>query len=61
MPLVHRNSLNFIGMDRKKEYFIWLETDGEFTAMNKDTGKLQSWSTVSGKMITKNHWQKTET
>ena len=60
MPLVHRNSLNFIGMDRKKEYFIWLETDGEFTAMNKETGELQTWSTVSGKMITKNNWKKTD-
>ena len=46
MPLVHRNSLNFIGMDRKKEYFIWLETDGEFTAMNKDTGKFGPRSQV---------------
>ena len=47
MPLVHRNSLSFIGMGSKQGYLVWLECEGEFTALDR-AGVLHTWSTVTG-------------
>lgn len=47
MPLVHRNTLKFIGMGRKDAYLAWLECEGEFTALDT-SGRLHTWSTVTG-------------
>jgi hypothetical protein len=38
MPLVHRNTLKFIGMDCKSKYLIWHENNGLFTALHGETG-----------------------
>jgi hypothetical protein len=51
MPLVHRNTLKFIGMDAKKNYLIWHENNGLFTALHKETGEIETWSTITGKAI----------
>jgi hypothetical protein len=47
MPLVHRNTLKFIGMGRKDAYLAWLECEGEFTALDTG-GELHTWSAVTG-------------
>ena len=47
MPLVHRNTLSFVGMGSKQEYLVWLESEGEFTALDR-AGRLHAWSTVTG-------------
>lgn len=50
MPLIHRNTLKFFGMDKKSNYLIWRQQDGIFTAVNKKL-KITMWSTVSGKIL----------
>jgi hypothetical protein len=40
MPLVNRNLIGFMGMDEKKNYLIWHECHGKFTALHKESGLL---------------------
>jgi len=35
LPLIHLNSINFVGMKKKSEYLIWREKNGFFTALDK--------------------------
>jgi hypothetical protein len=35
LPFPHRNTINFIGMGSKKDYLIWREKNGFFTALHK--------------------------
>jgi hypothetical protein len=34
IPVPHRNTINFLGMLPKNNYFIWREVNGVFTALN---------------------------
>jgi len=51
MPLVNRNIISFVGMDIKKNYLIWHEAEGKFTALHRLSGLLKTWSLISGKLI----------
>jgi len=37
-------------MEDKKTYKIWLECDGEFTALSDD-GDMRTWSTITGMQV----------
>lgn len=50
IPLLHRNNIKFFGMGDKRDYLIWKQQKGTFTALDKKLN-LTSWSTVTGKMI----------
>ena len=50
MPLPHRNTMKFFGMGDKKDYLIWRQQDGTFTALDKKL-QITMWSTVTGKII----------
>jgi len=50
MPLPHRNTIKFFGMGEKKDYLLWHQSHGTFTALNKKF-KVQMWSTVTGKIL----------
>ena len=50
MPLPHRNTIKFFGMGKKKDYLLWHQSHGTFTALNKKF-KVQMWSTVTGKIL----------
>jgi len=50
MPLPHRNTIKFFGMGKKKDYLLWYQSHGTFTALNKKF-KVQMWSTVTGKIL----------
>ena len=50
MPFLHRNTINFIGMGHKKDYLIWREEGGYFTALNKQ-GIIYTWSVATGKLL----------
>jgi len=47
LPLIHRNSINFVGMNEKSKYLIWREKNGFFTALD-DVGELHTWSVLTG-------------
>ena len=57
IPLLHRNNIKFFGMGDKRDYLIWKQHKGTFTALDKKLN-LRSWSTVTGKMI---HAKRSET
>lgn len=48
VPVPHRNSINFLGMQPKNNYIIWREVNGIFTALNKD-GVIKAWIIGTGK------------
>jgi len=48
VPVPHRNTINFLGMQSKANYLIWRETNGIFTALDKE-GHLHAWSIDTGK------------
>lgn len=50
IPLLHRNNVKFFGMGDKKDYLIWRQQGGTFTALDKRLDVI-TWSTVTGKMI----------
>ena len=50
IPLLHRNNIKFFGMGDKKDYLIWRQQKGTFTALDKRLD-ITSWSTVTGKII----------
>ena len=50
MPLVHRNTLKFIGMESKQDYRVWREQDGKFTALHK-SGYIRTRSLATGKVM----------
>ena len=50
MPLPHRNTMKFFGMGDKKDYLIWRQQYGTFTALDKKL-QITMWSTVTGKII----------
>lgn len=49
IPIPHRNTINFLGMQPKSEYLIWREVNGTFTALDK-FGRLKSWVIGTGKI-----------
>jgi hypothetical protein len=57
MPMVHRNTLKFIGMDSKQKYLIWHEAKGCFSALHKESGTIQTWSIPTGKLLKTQHTQ----
>ena len=48
VPVPHRNTINFLGMDRKNKFFIWREVEGIFTALDMK-GILRAWVIGTGK------------
>jgi len=50
IPLPHRNTIKFFGMGKKKDYLLWHQSHGTFTALNKKF-EVQMWSTVTGKIL----------
>jgi hypothetical protein len=50
LPLVHRNTATFFGMDNKDNYLIWRHEEGTFTALSKE-GMLSMWSAVTGQVL----------
>jgi len=48
VPVPHRNTINFLGMQSKRNYLIWRENFGVLTALDKN-GVLQSWVITTGK------------
>jgi hypothetical protein len=51
MPLVHRNTLKFIGADLKRKYIIWYESEGQFSALHRESWEIQTWGMATGKLI----------
>jgi hypothetical protein len=54
VPVPHRNTINFIGMKPKKQYLIWREVNGDFTALEKGTMLIKAWSIATGKLTKAN-------
>jgi hypothetical protein len=50
VPVPHRNTINFLGMQSKNNYLIWRENDGVLNALDKK-GDLQAWVIATGKTI----------
>lgn len=50
IPFPHLNLINFIGMANKKEYVIWREKRGFFTALDRN-GNLTTWSVPTGNIL----------
>jgi len=50
MPLIHLNTINFVGMYEKDHYLIWREKNGFFTALD-DAGDLHTWSMLTGRHL----------
>ena len=50
VPVPHRNTINFLGMQTKNNYLIWRESNGVLTALDKK-GDLQAWVIGTGKTI----------
>jgi hypothetical protein len=52
MPICHRNTINFLGMGQQRDYLIWRQKDGFFSALTK-TQKIHTWSIATGKHVGK--------
>lgn len=50
MPLVHRNSVQFVGMAERSYYLCYRKIGNRFLALDK-SGYLNEWSLSSGQMI----------
>jgi hypothetical protein len=50
VPVPHRNTINFLGMQPKYNYLIWREVNGIFTALDKQ-GEVRAWVIGTGKSI----------
>lgn len=48
VPVPHRNTINFLGMQPKSSYLIWRESQGVFTALDKK-GTIRAWVVGTGK------------
>ena len=53
VPVPHRNTINFLGMQPKSSYIIWRESNGTFTALDNQ-GFIRTWIVSTGK-TTKSH------
>ena len=49
-PVIHRNTMSFLGMGSKTEYLIWRESNGFFTALSRK-GFLTTWSIATGHIL----------
>ena len=50
IPMPHKNTSKFFGMEKKENYLIWHEKTGTFTALDKKLEMIM-WSTVTGKIL----------
>lgn len=50
IPFPHLNSYGLVGISHKKDYVLWRETKGYFTALNR-YGNLLTWSLGTGKLF----------
>ena len=50
IPLIHRNTMSFIGMKERNTYLASRVVDGRFIALS-NKGKLYSWDLITGKLI----------
>lgn len=49
VPLLHRNTINFIGMNRRSDYVSFRRNNDVLIALDKKN-RLTSWSILSGKV-----------
>ena len=50
VPVLHRNTINFIGMKPRSNFLATRVIDGNFYALSVK-GKLYGWDMITGKMI----------
>jgi hypothetical protein len=50
VPIPHRNTINFLGMKSKSNYFIWREGNGIFSALDKECN-VWAWEICTGKQM----------
>jgi hypothetical protein len=50
IPLLHRNTMSFIGMKNRKEFLATKVVDGKFIALS-NKGKLYTWDFITGKLL----------
>jgi hypothetical protein len=50
IPLLHRNTMSFIGMKERNSFLATKVIDGKFVALS-DKGKLYSWDLITGKLF----------
>lgn len=53
VPVPHRNTINFLGMQPKSNYIIWRESNGMFTALDFN-GVIRTWIVSTGKTTKSN-------
>ena len=51
MPFAHRNTINFLGMSSRRDYLVWREKNGFFTALTRGERILRTWSVATGKLL----------
>jgi hypothetical protein len=49
MPVLHRNSIFFMGMGEREDYLVTRVIDDKFIALDK-RNNLTTWSTLTGKV-----------
>lgn len=54
VPLVHRNSVQFVGMAERSFYLCYRKQGDKFYALDK-SGYLNEWSMTSGQMISRKY------
>jgi hypothetical protein len=50
MPVLHRNSLFFMGMGERDTYLVTRVIEDKFIALDKD-GQITTWSTMTGTQV----------
>jgi len=50
LPVIHKNTINFVGIEEKSKYLIWREKNGFFTALDV-AGDLHTWSMLTGEHL----------
>lgn len=50
IPFPHLNLIECVGMGLKKDYLVWREQNGFFSALDRRSNLL-TWSLVTGKML----------
>jgi len=50
VPVLHRNTIAFIGMKPKEEYLVTKKLKDKFIALDRENN-LTTWSVLTGKML----------
>jgi hypothetical protein len=49
-PLIHRNTMSFMGMKKRENYIVTKVIKGKFVALS-NKGKLYAWDLITGKLV----------